>query len=239
MNRDDGKAIGVSLAVHALLFLLLGVFWEQEAPPPPPLGMIEVELGAFERAAPAARSPEPAPPRPTPPRPEPDAPRSREQAAKPVRLPTPPAPSPEPEVVKTPRTETIQPTPREEPRAPAPDPQPPTGGTPTGTTGEAATEKPSTGAGQTERAPYSIEGLDRSPRRAPLPANPGQRGTVAYTICVAPDGRIVRQTPRIRAGAALDRAAADALRSWLFVPLPPAAPQVEQCGVITFRFTLG
>jgi outer membrane biosynthesis protein TonB len=62
---------------------------------------------------------------------------------------------------------------------------------------------------------------------------------VAYTICVAPDGRIVRQTPRIRAGAALDRAATDALRNWLFMALPPAAPQVEQCGVITFRFTLG
>ncbi len=241
MNRDDWTGLGISLAFHALI--LLGFAVVSGAAPPEPLGLVEVEFGPFEMAQPATRAetqqPSPTTPRPdpqpTPPRPEP-----KPQQAQPVKLPDPP-PASEREAVPPPSPKQATPAPEREtrPERPVADPAAAeqTGGNPQGTTGSTS-EAGDEGASTTRRAPYSIDGLNRTPRRAPLPQNPGGVGTVTVRVTVAPSGAVAQVLVLRRAGPALDRAVQEAVRSWSFNPLPPAAPQENQQGTITFFFSL-
>lgn len=239
MTRDDWKGLGVSLGVHVLVLLMLGLAVAAQEPPEP-LGLIAVEMGPFELARPAARAetPRPAPTTPKPAtEPQQPAPRPQPREAEPVNLPTPP-PEPQPERVPPPEREAV-PQPEERPEQMAePAPERSEGGSPEGQAGSSA-EAGDTGAGATTRAPYSIEGLNRTPLRLPLPRNPGAVGTTVMNVCVAPDGQVSRLWPAQRSGEPrLDAQAQQALRGWRFNALPPAAPQEEQCGRITFYFTL-
>lgn len=241
MKRDDWTGLGVSLALHALI--LLGFAVVSGAAQPEPLGLIEVEFGPFEMAQPATRADtqRPAPttprpdPQPTPPRPEP-----KPQQTEPVKLPDPP-PAQEKETVPPPTPEETTTKPESEtlPEQPVADPAPveQTGGNPQGTTGSTS-EAGDEGTSTTRRAPYSIDGLNRTPRRAPLPRNPGGVGTVTVRVTVAPNGSVIAYPLLRRAGPALDRAVQEAVRNWAFNPLPPAAPQENQEGTITFFFSL-
>ena len=67
---------------------------------------------------------------------------------------------------------------------------------------------------------------------------PAAVGTVTVRVTVAPNGSVVAYPLLRRAGPALDRAVQEAIRSWTFNPLPPAAPQENQSGTITFYFSL-
>ncbi len=241
MNREDWTGLGVSLALHALL--LLGFAVVSGAKPPEPLGLIEVEFGPFEMAQPATRAdvqrPSPTAPRPDP---QPTPPRAdpAPQPARPVALPDPP-PAPDPGRVPPPTPEETVPQPEREtlPPRPVADPAPQTqtGGNPQGTVGSTS-EAGDEGTSTTRRAPYSIDGLNRTPRRAPLPQNPGGVGTVTVRVTVAPDGGVAQVLILRRADPRLDRAVQEAVRAWRFNPLPPAAPQENQQGTITFEFSL-
>ena len=242
MDRNDWTGLGVSVGLHALLLLFFAVI-SGATEPPPPLGLIEVEFGPFEMAQPAARS-ETVKPAPTQPRPEPQpekpAPKPAPQQAEPVKLPE-RTPAPEPERVPPPTPEETVPEPEQQtqPERPVADPAPTeqAGGNPQGTTGSTS-EAGDEGTSTQRRAPYSIDGLNRTPRRAPLPRNPGAVGTVTVRVTVAPNGSVVAYPLLRRAGPDLDRAVQEAIRSWTFNPLPPAAPQENQSGTITFYFSL-
>jgi protein TonB len=242
MDRDDWTGLGVSVGLHALLLLFFAVM--SGATEPPPLGLIEVEFGAFEMAQPAAQAetvkPTPTQPRPDP-QPEKPAPKPTPPKAEPVKLPD-RTPTPEPEAVPppTPTETTPEPERQDEPEQPIADPAPTeqAGGNPAGTTGSTS-EAGGEGESTQRRAPYSIDGLNRDPTSDPMPSNPGATGRVVVNICVAPDGRLTRQWPAQRSGQPeLDRAVQQALSRWTFNSLPPAAPQEEQCGQITFTFVL-
>lgn len=244
MNRikdEDWKGLGVSVAVHALLFLLFGLATattEHRLP-----GMVEVEFGRFETAQAPARSETPATvAAQTQPRPQPQAALRQPQAAPSPRLPQ-TRPTPEPERVPPPSPDRDQPRPegRQQPAAPAAQPAPrdEAGGRPeaiTGTTSAAIAD----GEATARRAPFDIDGLqDRNVVFFPLPSNPGARGTSVTAVCIGADGSVTSAFPAMRTGTPeLDAAARQAILRWRFTPLPPAAPQTEQCGRITFRFTL-
>jgi periplasmic protein TonB len=243
MKRDDYTGLGVSAAVHLLLLLVFAL--GASTPVPEPLGMIEVEIGPLERAEPPARAEvqRPAPQAVQPrPQPEPPAPRAQPQRQEPVNLarsrdtPQPERirpPSPDP----APRTAPAQPQPQQPTAVPAEREQ--AGGTPTGAQGTTS-ETGDPGTAAATRAPFSIEGLDRTMHSGALPRNPGARGVSVIAVCVGPDGRVTSARPAQRTGTpALDNAALGAVRSWRFNALPPAAPQSEQCGRIRFDFTLG
>jgi periplasmic protein TonB len=243
MKNEDYKGLGVSLGVHVVLLLLFALV--ASTPEPQQLGMVEVEFGPFELAQPAARAetprpppaqirPEPQPQRPTPaPQPrrtEPVDLPTRRDATEPERVPPPrPQPTPpQPQTQAQPQRPTAQPAERDE-----------TGGTPEGRDGTTSATG-EIGDAAARRAPFNIDGLDnRNLLASPLPRNPGARGTSVIRVCVAPDGAVRNPIPAIRSGTpALDNAALAAVRQWRFNPLPPAAPQNEQCGRVTFTFTL-
>lgn len=244
MKRDDWKGLGTSVVIHALLLFFFAII--AAAPRPQPLGMIEVEFGPVEFAQPAARAEtrQPAPtrteperrPQPQPPAPQPQ-PRRTERVDVPVTRDTPaedqvqpPRPDPAP-----PRPES-QARPQEQTAATADQDR--TAGNPEGATGTTSdTGQP--GDATARRAPFNIEGLNRTPQVFPLPGNPGARGTSVIDICVGPSGNVSSARPGRRTGTpALDNAALQAVRQWRFNALPPAAPQVEQCGRVIFTFTL-
>jgi protein TonB len=246
-SRDDWKGLGASLAAHAALLALFALFSAGSAAEDDPyetLGLVEVELGPLQAAEPAPRAEKPSP---LPPKPQPSAEASDRPSpsAKPVEAPK-VKPPPATETVAVPKTDRVDPqatTPGEAlPALPRPDPSPtpapPAGGTPT-TNGQNTSATTTQGTAPRPAAPYSIEGLSRTPIATPLPSNPGAAGTVRVRVIVAPDGSVSQTIPLTRGGnAALDRAALNAVRAWRFAALPPAAPQEDQQGTVTFRFTL-
>ena len=246
-SRDDWKGLGASLAAHAALLLLFAVLAAGTGPDEDPyeaLGLVEVEMGPLQAAEPAPRAEKP---RPEPPKPQPStvAKDKPSPSAKPVEAPK-VKPTPDPEPVRTPKTERVDPqatTPGEAvPSPPKPDPSPtpapPAGGNPT-TNGQNTSPSTAQGTAPAPAAPYSIEGLSRTPIATPLPSNPGAAGIVRVRVVVAPNGSVKETIPLTRGGnAALDRAALNAVRAWRFAALPPAAPQDDQQGTVTFRFTL-
>ena len=246
-SRDDWKGAAFSVATHLALLALFAILSAGTGPEDDPyeaLGLVEVELGPVQAAKPAPRAERP---RPEPPKPQPSV-LARDKpspSAKPVEAPK-VKPTPDPEPVPVPKTERVDPqatTPGEAlPSPPRPDPSPtpapPAGGSPT-TNGDNTSASTTLGTAPRPAAPYSIEGLSRTPIATPLPSNPGAAGTVKVRVIVAPDGTVTQTIPLTRGGnAALDRAALNAVRAWRFAALPPAAPQEPQQGTVTFRFTL-
>jgi periplasmic protein TonB len=243
MKQEDWKGLGASVAIHVVLLLLFALTASTAEPQLP--GMIEVEFGRFEVAAAPARSEiQRATPAQTEPRPQPEPQTAtrQPQSTQSPRLPT-VRETPVPEAVPPPSPERNQPNPqgRNEPRSPAAQPaqRDEAGGRPdaeTGTTSAAIDG----GDAAARRAPFDIEGLqDRNVMYYPLPNNPGARGTSVIAVCIGADGGVTTARPAMRTGTpSLDNAALQAVRRWRFNPLPPAAPQSEQCGRVTFSFTL-
>ncbi|MEM8557401.1 MAG: TonB family protein [Bacteroidota bacterium] len=239
MRPEDRKGLLATLVFHVVLLAVL--FVSTYAVTIPQLGFVEVDFGPIQEARPAQRADVPIP---EPPQPEPQAETTPATATQPVDLPETP-PEPAPEVIATPETEQRDPEPQgetatdgREPRPESTDAPEMTGGTPDADTG---TTTDQTGDGSADRttSPFSLEGLDRTPLSAPLPPNPGARGTVAIRVTVDPSGRVVQALPARRGGdPRLDRAALQALRSWRFDALPTEVPQELQSGIVTFVFRL-
>ena len=237
MTQSDWIGAGISIGLHVALALLFAAL-TASTPPPQRLGYVEVEFGDFqagqpvdateaveEAAAPEAETQTPEPET------EPDE-EATEPQTQPVDLPTEEEPAnetvpPEEEQAEPPETE---PQPQLDQAADEQEPSEEAGEA-TGDPGEGATEQAS--------APYNIEGLDRNPQFAPLPeyaANVNAR--IRVQITVNPQGRIVRRVPLIKGNPKLEAAVMNALQRWRFNALPPAAPQENQTGTITFTFRL-
>jgi len=87
-------------------------------------------------------------------------------------------------------------------------------------------------------APYQIEGLNRAPLSTPVPAYTVQVDAfIQVRIVVNPQGRIVQRFPVRKGDPTLERAVMDALDRWQFNALPADAPQENQSGIISFRFS--
>jgi len=238
MTQRDWIGLGVSLALHAGL-ALLAAFLTASKPPPQQLGYVEVEFGEFSPGRPvdATETVE-----------EEAAPEAQEETPEPETEPEEQAEEPETEQVDLPEEDqsaddTIPPE-EEEAEPPETEAQPEQdqvadeqepseepGDNETGDAGEGASEQAS--------APYNIEGLDRDPEFAPLPAYAEQvNARIRVRITVNPEGRIVKRIPLIKDNPTLEAAVMDALQRWRFNALPPGAPQENQTGTITFTFRL-
>ncbi len=236
MTRSDYIGLGTSIVLHGLLALLFGALTASN-PQPREFGYVEVEFGDFSPGQPvqavdeASQSTTPEPEQsPEQPTPEPQQEPQQEAQEEPVDLP------------EQEQTETVPPTEEEAtPPEPQPEPEPEQGADEErASQAEGATEGDS-GTGTTEQktAPYNIEGLDRDPVFAPLPAYQEQvNARIRVRITVDPQGRIVRRFPLMKGNPQLEEAVMSALQRWQFNPLPEGAPQENQTGVITFTFRL-
>jgi protein TonB len=248
-RRNDVVGISVSLVVHACFLIALSIF-AVAAADPEPIGFIEVDFGPIQEGRPVRSAPqvedvpesevvqeelaEEEEPEASPP-----------EEASPVELPD-QNPDVEEDLVETSDSEVISPEtddlqtdeiadePTEQTEAVAP-----LGSGALAGAGSAATGDDGVSNNEQRSSPFQIEGLNRTPVSAPLPAYSEKvNALIRIRITVDPNGRIVQQIPLIKGNAALEQSVMEALRRWRFSPLPSVAPQENQTGVVTFRFTL-
>jgi protein TonB len=237
MNRNDWIGLATTVLLHAGIGLLFATLTASR-PAPTRLGYAEVEFGEFspgqpvdattkveEDAAPEAETETPEPET------EPEENTSQPET-EPVELPEEEQSSEEtvPPEEETPEPPETEPQPEQDEAADEQEPSEEPGDG----TGDAGT-----GASENASAPYDIEGLDRDPQFAPLPSYTEKvNARIRVRITVNPEGRIVRRIPLIKDNPELEAAVMDALQRWRFNALPPAAPQENQTGTITFTFRL-
>ncbi|MEF8796446.1 MAG: energy transducer TonB [Salinivenus sp.] len=238
MTQRDWIGLGVSVLLHVGIGVL-AAYLTASRPPPQQLGYVEVEFGEFSPGQPvdATQTVE-----------EAAAPEAQEETPEPETEPEEAAQEPQNEQVELPEEEpsaeeTIPPE-EEEAEPPEAEPQPERDQAadeqePSEEPGDNETGDPGEGASEQASAPYNIEGLDRNPEFAPLPAYTEQvNARIRVRITVSPEGRIVKRIPLIKGNPKLEAAVMDALQRWRFNALPPGAPQETQTGTITFTFRL-
>ncbi|HYE96872.1 MAG TPA: hypothetical protein VD962_11750 [Rubricoccaceae bacterium] len=193
-----------------------------------------------------APRPRPAPARVRPARPPTPTP-VRLPEATPTRRPTPenPSPPPAPHDPDARASTPSPPSPRQDPNAPPAPPSPPVEGT-NDNGGVSATGAPGRGDGNQDGggrggtgggSGIGFAGLGSRSATCSLPAYPGVNGTVSYFVTFAPNGRYVSSRPRQRGNSRLEAAVQRIIRTCRAAALPEAASQVNQEGVVTFRFT--
>lgn len=203
------------------------------------------------------RNPQPRPV--TNPRPEPQPetrPETRtEELVKPVEAPKQTEPVQTETTIQTPETDRIDPREtepdpqREQPRDPDPVQQRDEterqgsllSGDPRGLRGDTNADQGTTND-PVRSAPYQLEwegDISRQPHINPLPNyTVDVEAVITVRFSVRPDGTVGRVQPLRRTDPDLENEVIRTLRTWRFNRLPSGAPQVEQFGVITFRFVL-
>ncbi|GMQ80658.1 MAG: energy transducer TonB [Rhodothermia bacterium] len=249
-NKDDWFSMGGSLVLHLVLLLMLslmmGVSSEET-----PVGFIEVDFGPFAEGRPVVSA------RPQledfTHGPEEADPQEEEQPAvappeevRPVDLPEQVVEIDDSEVVDIPEAETIAPDESQaeedivdEVPQPATETIQPLG---SGSLTDIHGDEPGDAGDSNDpekSSPFQIEGLNRVPVSTPLPVYSEQvNAIIQVRIVVDPQGRLIRRIPLLKGNASLEKAVMDALLRWRFNPLPANAPQENQTGQVTFRFTL-
>lgn len=248
MKREDWTGVSISLGVHLVIVVLLSLL-TTAASDSQPLGFLEVEFGPLSTGRPVQQAPET----------EQENPEKFEkveetikQAAvsplevvKPVELPKQAVAVEDPEVIEAPKALVVTPTQsKTDAKQKSPTPQPekekpkPLGsGSLKASDGKDSGDE-GVGNEATKTAPYNIEGLNRTPMSTPIPAYTVQVDAfIQVQIVVNPQGRIIRKTPIRKGDPTLERSVMDVLDRWQFNPLPSDAPQENQTGVISFRFS--
>jgi protein TonB len=236
MPRSDWIGLGTSIFLHVGLAVLFA-FLTAGTPRSARLGYVEVEFGEFSPGQPVEATEEAE--KTTTPEPQEETPEPETETEE-------TAEEPESEPVELPEEEqseeTVPPT-EEETTVPEAEAQPETEQQsdqqePSEEPGDESGD-PGTGTQEEASAPYNIEGLDRDPQRAPLPRYAEKvNARIRVQITVNPEGRIVRRIPLRKGNPRLEAAVMSALQRWRFNALPPAAPQENQTGTITFTFRL-
>ena len=239
-KKNDWLGLGISMALHAGVLLAFAFLTVAQADSRQ-MGFVEVEFGPYaeSRASEEIEVPEE-------PEDVPETPPPAPEDARQVDLPDQPQPVADEDQVTIPEVEEISPE-RQDSEEAAERPDPENEAPPVRPLGSAApsaadeTRSAETGEGLDDltTAPFQIEGLNRDPAHAPLPAYRAQvNATIRVRITVDPQGRVVQRVLILKGDPALDKAAMDALQGWRFNPLPPSAPQEPQTGTVTFRFRL-
>ncbi len=223
------SALAVAIALHGALiaFVLSGVLEKPhtEVEPPPVIVQLLTPEPPLKLEPP---TPEPPKPKPQPPKPEPVKPQPRPEPPRPEQPkpePAKPEVRPEPVKIEAPATAVAPaPTPVAPPAPPAPPPPP-----------APSVAKPSARTEVSISASYAA--ANRKPEYPKMSLRLGEQGTVVLTVMVKSDGSAGDVEVKSSSGfTRLDRAAADAVKTWRFNPATVDGKAVDKSYEVPITF---
>ena len=226
------SALAVAIALHGALiaFVLSGALEKPhtEVEPPPVIVQLLTPEPPLKLESPTPEPPQPKPPKPEPPKPEPVKPQPRPEPPRPEQPKTEPAKPevrPEPVKIEAPATAVAPaPTPVAPPAPPAPPPPP-----------APSVAKPSARTEVSISASYAA--ANRKPEYPKMSLRLGEQGTVVLTVIVKSDGSAGDVEVKSTSGfTRLDRAAADAVKTWRFNPATIDGKAVDKSYEVPITF---
>jgi protein TonB len=226
------SALAVAIALHGALiaFVLSGALEKPhtEVEPPPVIVQLLTPEPPLKLEPPTPEPPQPKPPKPEPPKPEPVKPQPRPEPPRPEQPKTEPAKPevrPEPVKIEAPATAVAPaPTPVAPPAPPAPPPPP-----------APSVAKPSARTEVSISASYAA--ANRKPEYPKRSLRLGEHGTVVLTVMVKSDGSAGDVEVKSTSGfTRLDRAAADAVKTWRFNPATIDGKAVDKSYEVPITF---
>ena len=226
------SALAVAIALHGALiaFVVSGALEKPhtEVEPPPVIVQLLTPEPPLKLEPPTPEPPKPKPPKPEPPKPEPVKPQPRPEPPRPEQPKTEPAKPevrPEPVKIEAPATAVAPaPTPVAPPAPPAPPPPP-----------APSVAKPSARTEVSISASYAA--ANRKPEYPKMSLRLGEQGTVVLTVIVKSDGSAGDVEVKSTSGfTRLDRAAADAVKTWRFNPATIDGKAVDKSYEVPITF---
>ena len=223
------SALAVAIALHGALiaFVVSGALEKPhtEVEPPPVIVQLLTPEPPLKLEPP---TPEPPKPKPQPPKPEPVKPQPRPEPPRPEQPkpePAKPEVRPEPVKIEAPAT-AVAPAPTPvAPPAPAAPPPPPA----------PSVAKPSARTEVSISASYAA--ANRKPEYPKMSLRLGEQGTVVLTVMVKSDGSAGDVEVKSTSGfTRLDRAAADAVKTWRFNPATIDGKAVDKSYEVPITF---
>lgn len=245
MSNMRPSALAVAIALHlAMIALVLsGALEHPRTDIEPPAVVVQLLTPPPKPEPPPPEPPKPKPPKPEPPKPEPPKPEPpkpeppKPEPPKPEPTPEPPKPEPaKPEPPKpAPKAEPVKvdtpPPPVAAPQAPAAVAPPPTPPAPP------APPAPKTTARTEVSISASYAAANRKPEYPKMSQRLGEEGTVVLTVMVKSDGSASEVEVKSSSGfARLDRAAADAVKTWRFNPATVDGKAVDKSYEVPITF---
>jgi protein TonB len=242
--RPSALAVAIALHLALIALVLSGALEHPRTEVEPPAVLVQLLTPPPKPEPPPPEPPKPKPPKPEPPKPEPpkpeppkpeppkpEPPKPEPPKPEPVK-PEPPKPAPRAEPVKTEaRPEPVKidtpPPPVAAPPAPAPvaPPAPP------------APPAPKTTARTEVSISASYAAANRKPEYPKMSLRLGEQGTVVLTVMVKSDGSASEVEVKSSSGfARLDRAAADAVKTWHFNPATVDGKAVDKSYEVPITF---
>ncbi|CAM8643206.1 TonB Periplasmic protein TonB, links inner and outer membranes [Oxalobacteraceae bacterium] len=235
------SAFAVAIALHgALIALVLSGALEKprtEVEPPPVIVQLLTPAPPPKPEPSPPEPPKPKPPKPEPPKPEPAKAQPRPEPPRPEQpKPEPAKPEPRPEPRPEPAKAEPAPIPAAAPAPapvspPAPAPAPPPAPAPTAP----SAPKASTRTEVSISASYAA--ANRKPEYPKMSLRLGEQGTVVLTVMVKSDGSASDVEVKSSSGfARLDRAAADAVKTWRFNPATVDGKAIDKSYEVPITF---
>jgi protein TonB len=235
------SAFAVAVALHgALIALVLSGALEKprtEVEPPPVIVQLLTPAPPPKPEPSPPEPPKPKPPKPEPPKPEPAKAQPRPEPPRPEQpKPEPAKPEPRPEPRPEPAKAEPAPTPAAAPAPapvspPVPAPAPPPAPAPTAP----SAPKASTRTEVSISASYAA--ANRKPEYPKMSLRLGEQGTVVLTVMVKSDGSASDVEVKSSSGfARLDRAAAEAVKTWRFNPATVDGKAIDKSYEVPITF---
>ncbi|MCE2867038.1 MAG: energy transducer TonB [Burkholderiaceae bacterium] len=235
------SAFAVAIALHgALIALVLSGALEKprtEVEPPPVIVQLLTPAPPPKPEPSPPEPPKPKPPKPEPPKPEPAKAQPRPEPPRPEQpKPEPAKPEPRPEPRPEPAKAEPAPIPAAAPAPapvspPVPAPAPPPAPAPTAP----SAPKASTRTEVSISASYAA--ANRKPEYPKMSLRLGEQGTVVLTVMVKSDGSASDVEVKSSSGfARLDRAAADAVKTWRFNPATVDGKAIDKSYEVPITF---
>ena len=239
--RPSALAVAIALHLALIALVLSGALEHPRTEVEPPAVLVQLLTPPPKPEPPPPEPPKPKPPKPEPPKPEPpkpeppkpEPPKPEPPKPEPVK-PEPPKPAPRAEPVKAEaRPEPVKidtpPPPVAAPPAPAPAPVAPPA--------PPAPPAPKTTARTEVSISASYAAANRKPEYPKMSLRLGEQGTVVLTVMVKSDGSASEVEVKSSSGfARLDRAAADAVKTWHFNPATVDGKAVDKSYEVPITF---